>query len=117
MLLNANERNFLPVILHVQQKFILHEAVHIGLLKIFLVTLPSNHQLQSWPCSSRRHQFSCLSRQHANIVDETFDKEIVVVWLATHSPATLLNDGTGVQLDFQLMNFDVVRRMLGGVSV
>lgn len=38
------------------------------------------------------------------------------MWLATHGPATLLNDSAGVQLDFQLMYLDVVSRVLGCVS-
>lgn len=39
------------------------------------------------------------------------------MWLATHGPATLFDDGTGVQLNFQLMYLDLMRRVLGSVSI
>lgn len=39
------------------------------------------------------------------------------MWLATHGPATLVDNGTGVQLDFQLMYLDLVRCVLESVSI
>lgn len=38
------------------------------------------------------------------------------MWFTTHGPATLVDDGTGVQLDFQLMYLDLVRSVLERVS-
>ena len=38
------------------------------------------------------------------------------MWFTTHGPATLVDDGTGVQLDFQLMYLDLVRGVLENVS-
>lgn len=39
------------------------------------------------------------------------------MWFTTHGPATLVDDGTGVQLNFQLMYLDLVRRVLERVSI
>lgn len=73
-------------------------------------------RIQPSPLLSRWRHLSCLSRQHTNIVDETLNKKVIIMWLATHGSAPLINNRTGVQLDFQLVYLDLVRGVLESVS-
>ena len=53
--------------------------------------------------SSRRCKISCLSSKNTDVVDQTFDQLLVVMWLTTEQPSALVEDGVGIQLNLELV--------------